>query len=162
MGRTSDLLMQPLPWDFEGQSYPLAPCTGEIELAYTNWLEMRARDKIARRKDQLMQTGDYSMHMEIWQQRVDADEYDFAGYTSFASRQHEPGQKYLLFLLLTKQTRTVTLDLVDRIYRDIEARNELFNQKEGSPLGLVWRVLAQARPTSPEVQQPAPPENEAA
>ncbi len=154
MSKDSDQMQTPIPFTFAGKEYPLAPCTGEIELAYTNWLEMRARDKIARRKKDL--GGEYQTHLAIWQQRVDADEYDWSGYIAFMSRQAVPGQKHLLYLLLAKQTPTATPALVDRIHADSEKWRELFDDGERDedgkavrPPGLVWRAIIQARPTSP-------------
>ncbi len=159
MGRSADLIGQPIPFSFEGQPYPLAPCTCEVELAFTNWLEMRARDKIVRRKKQLQETGDYEAHLRIWQQGVDAARYDFAGGIAWESRCNEPGQKELLWMLMVKVTPAVTRSLVDRIFADPEKRRELFqleDKEQGTTDGPYWRALAQGRPTVPEPKTSTP------
>jgi len=150
-----------LPWTFEGQSFPLAVCNCELELAYTDWLEMRAYDKIVRRKRQLIEMGNWETHLRIWQSGVDADRYDFAGSIAWESRWNEPGQKELLYLMLNAATPGVLRSFIDRIFANHEAKRELFqvaDADKGTGDGLYWRSLALGRPTSPPETTKTPAE----
>jgi hypothetical protein len=157
----SDVLKKNLSWSFNGKPLPIGIPDWETEQAFTNWLEMRARDKIERRRKLFVEAGTYELHVRIWQSGVDADRYDWAGQTAWESRNNEPGQKELLWLMLVKETPGVLRDLVDKIFADPFARDELFrvgNKDAGTQDGLYWRAVSLGRPTIPETPKEATPE----
>ncbi len=146
MSKETDLL-QPLSITFEGVTLPFV-CNGEVELAYTLWLEMHCREKISRRKEAL--GSEYYMHMKIWQEKVDSEEYEWTGYTSLMSRNSEAGKKQLLWLMMAKAGADANPHTVDKIMKSPEKVLELFNDDVGDgkpPLGLYWKAIAQGRPT---------------
>ena len=157
MSAENDRLGQPLPFTFEGQALPLSVCTGDVEILFTAWLESHAREKIARKKKDL---GDeYGMHLRIWQQKVETEEYEWTGYTSLMVRASDTGKRKLLELLMGAAGSRPTPTQLDRIFRCPEKVVELFNEDVGDdkpPLGLYWKAIACGRPTVP-VQKTAGP-----
>lgn len=154
MSKENDLLGGPLFVVKNGHRYPVGPCTGDVEIAFTSWLEMHARDKIARRKKEL--GAEYTLHLRIWQERVDAEEYEWTGYTSLMARQSEAGKKHLLWLLMSSVGAPVTPAAIDSMFLDPEVMEQLFNEDVGEgkpPMGVYWRAVNQGRPTTPA---PAP------
>jgi hypothetical protein len=162
MSKESEMLGASLMFTFEGKDCRLSPVTADIEIEYTNLFEMHARDKIARRREQL---GDeYEMHLEIWQRKVTTDQYEWTSYESVLSRQSEWGKKNLLCLMMrhgngdpAMMPNDMVMRLIDRIFLDPDKKQELFWWAEGNPesngkakpLGLYWRSIAQGRPTAP-------------
>ncbi len=147
MSQSADTMQLPIPFEFEGTKYPVAIATFEHELQFTNWLEMRSREKLVRRQNELP-PGEYARHMEGWRHDCDADAYEFDGAISWASRFSVSGQKQLCYLLLVSVTPMVTPSLIDRIFANAAKKAEL--------LELYWRSLDITRPRQP-VAPPAPP-----
>jgi len=156
----SDVLKAKFDFLFDGKMLSFAVPTYEIEQAFTNWLEMRAHSKIARRQKELVEAGTYLTNMTIWQNNVDTDAYDWAGFIADRSRQSEPGQKHLLWLMLEKCSQGTPVRLVDHIFADPVTRELLFCTEDGKPLGLYWRAVALGRPTSRETPTVTTPEQD--
>jgi len=155
MSQENASLGRPFPFTFEGQSLPIGVCTGDVELHFTSWLELHARDKLARRKEELR--DEYAWYVNLWLQKVETEEYEWTGYISTRIRKTEAGKKALLLLMMQSAGALVSAELIDRIFQCPEKVDELFNDdvvldENKQPLpaaGLYWKSIAQGRPTVP-------------
>lgn len=148
-------MLTPIPFAFGELSLGLL-CSGHVELIFTGWLESYCRDKIVRKREEL--GDDFNLHLRIWQQKCDCEEYEWTGYTSLCVRASEAGRKKLLHLMMQAASAAlpgaspVTPALVDQIFADPDKCVELFNDEVGEgrpPLGLYWKALQEGRPTAP-------------
>lgn len=149
MSQQNDVLMVPIPFTFEGQSLPLAVCTGDVEIAFTSWVELNAKEKLDNRRAELGNT--YEILLGIWYKNVICYEFEWPGEISFRIRNSETGKKELLRLMMLKAGGPPHVQqIIDRIFRCPEKMRELFDWDPDNPKGLYWRSVAQGRPTLPE------------
>jgi hypothetical protein len=132
-----------LSFTFQGNLISLAYVNGDVEIAFTDWVEMECLDDLRRRREKLGDEYDY--FKRLWKQSVDAGDYEWTGYISYRKRQSLVGQKHLLWLLIRAAGSMLFPADVDAILADPGKKEELLNDDTG----LYWRALAPARPTSP-------------
>lgn len=117
MSETAQLLGLPREVAFGGRSYPLAPCTFEIEGLFELWLERQARDAIERHRPHMI-PAEYACQLDGWRRDCAAHAFAFGGPLAVQALCSAPGLKYMAYLRLRKLTQDVTEELVERMSRD--------------------------------------------
>jgi hypothetical protein len=126
MSEQADLLGIPETFLFEGRTYQVSERTLEHEALFSRWVAAEARALIARHADE-MSPLEYEAQLAGWRQDGAAHAYDFDGFVCQRALHSPSGSRYIAFLALKKHDKdgAVTMQLVDRIYADAAAWQEL-------------------------------------
>lgn len=125
----------PVDFDHGGKTYKVSPVDVEIVGLFETWLEGRALAAIQRHAPDpasperaspgRLLPGEWMAHQEVWQRDVACGMYEWESPAAISARYSTAGQKYLAFLQLARQSKGVTLQLVDAIWKDPEALQRL-------------------------------------
>lgn len=128
MSTTARALGKGAPFEFEGQTYTIAPWVQDVQAEYEQYLVGRAYANLraARRE---MPEAEYAEERSALRRDVDAGLYEFGRQLVWKSLDSVKNQKHLLYLCLAwahKDNREVrvTKDLVERIAADGEKFSE--------------------------------------
>lgn len=135
MGQTALLLGTPIPFEFEGQTFQVAPRDEDMQGQFEVFLEDRALAAIERhrpRDDGRVEPGRfdfaaYFQQLEGFRKDCAVGLYSWDGPAAVMALAHAtgPGKKYLAYLQLVRLNPGVTQDLVARIFRNNAARTRL-------------------------------------
>ena len=122
---------------FQGKTYRLSPFNYDMVAMFELWLEQRAWDSVERTRH-LTSEEVYERRLEAMAKLIASGHFAFGGQAAAEAAKSLPGQKRILFLMLTAcpDNEDVTEELVDRILQANMANvMSLVNEANADPNG---------------------------
>lgn len=120
MSDAAATLAAPIVLRHKDKDYPLSPLTLDDMSMFERWLENRAFDTITVRKGHI-DDDDYNRLLTAWIGQCASGQYRCGSKIGRAACSSEDGMRFLFFLMLAKETPSMTQKISDRIFDEQRA-----------------------------------------